>query len=104
MNTAEIRIDRVDNAWVDRGRAYEVFIDGKSRGHIRRGQQLEIEVDPGSQEIHLAIDWCRSPMLSIDAEAGSQYRFRCSPTHPLMLPYAITFGRSRYIRLERVER
>jgi hypothetical protein len=102
MDTARIRIDRVENAWVDRGRAYDVFVNGARRGSIGRGEQLEIEVDPGSQEVHLAIDWCRSPTLSIDAKSGSEYRLRCRPANPLMIPYAITLGRSRYIRLERI--
>jgi hypothetical protein len=102
MGTATFHIARVNNAWVDRGRAYEVFVNGKMRGSIRRGEQLEIEVDPGSQDVHLAVDWCRSPILSFDAEPGSEYRLRCSPAHPLMIPYAIIIGHSRYIRLERV--
>jgi hypothetical protein len=102
MDPAKIQIDRVSNAWVDRGRAYEVFINGKSRGKVRRGEQIEIEVDPGSQDVHLAVDWCRSPTLTIDAKPGARSRLRCRPANPLMIPYTVTFGRDRYIRLESV--
>jgi hypothetical protein len=102
MDTAKIQIDRVANAWVDRGRAYEVFVNGKSRGNIRHGERLEIEVESGPQAICLAIDWCRSPTVSIDTEPGILYQLRCRPTPLLMVPYAITLGRSRYIRLERI--
>lgn len=100
MDSAKIQIDRVSNAWVDRGRAYEVFINGKARGKIRRGEQIEIDVDPGSQDVHLAVDWCRSPTLTIEVRPGGCSRLRCRPANPLMIPYTITFGRDRYIRLE----
>lgn len=102
MDLAEIQIDRVSNAWVDRSRAYEVFINGESRGRIRRGELFEIEVDPGSQNVHLAIDWCRSQTLTIDAKPGGRSHLRCRPANPLMIPYTITFGRDRYIHLESI--
>jgi hypothetical protein len=102
MDPAKIKIDRVSNGWVDRGRTYEVFINGISRGKLRRGEQIEVEVDPGSQAVHLALDWCRSPTLTIDLKPGDQSRFRCRPANPLLIPYTITFGRDRYIRLESV--
>jgi hypothetical protein len=102
MNPAMIQIDRVSNAWVDRGRAYEVFINGTSRGRIRRGEQVEIAVDPGPQDVHIAIDWCRSPTLRLDVKPGERPRLRCRPTNPLLIPYASTFGRDRYIRLESI--
>jgi hypothetical protein len=102
MDHAKIQINRVSNAWVDRGRAYEVFVNGKSHGKIRRGEQIEIEVDPGPQEVHLAIDWCRSPTLTVDAKPGSRPRLRCRPANPLLMPYVITLGRDRCIHLETV--
>jgi hypothetical protein len=102
MDSAKIQIDRVSNAWVDRGRAYEVFINGTSRGKLRRGEQIEIDVDPGPQDVHLAIDWCRSPTLTIDAKPGGRPSLRCRPANPLLIPFAITFRRDRYIRLEAV--
>ena len=102
MDPTKIKIDRVSNAWVDRGRTYEVFINGTSRGKLRRGEQVEVEVYPGPQAVHLALDWCRSPTLTIDLKPGDQSRLRCRPANPLLIPYTITFGRDRYIRLESV--
>jgi hypothetical protein len=100
MGGTKVQIDRVSNAWVDRGRAFEVFVNGASRGRLRRGEQIEIEVDPGPQDVHLVIDWCRSPTLTIDAKPGGRISLRCRPVNPLLIPIAITFWRDRYIRLE----
>lgn len=102
MDPARIQVNRASNAWVDRGRTYEVFVNGKSCGDLRRGEQIEIEVDPGSQDVHLAVDWCRSPTLTIEAKSGGRSRLLCRPANPLMIPYTITFGRDRYIRLESI--
>jgi hypothetical protein len=101
MNSA-IQIDRVSNAWADRGRAYEVFINGTSRGTIRRGEHIEIEVDPGPQDVQMAIDWGRSPTMRVDVKPGGRPRLRCRPANPLLIPYMVTFGRNRYIRLESI--
>ena len=102
MDSAKIQIDRVSNAWVDRGRSYEVFINGTSRGKLRRGDQIEIDVESGHQAVHLALDWCRSPTVTIDLKPGDRSQLRCRPANPLLIPYAITFGRDHYIRLESI--
>lgn len=102
MSSPKIEIDRSDHGWVDRARAYEVFIDGISRGKIRHGERVELEVDPGPRSVQLAIDWCRSPAIMVNAAPEAPLRLSCRPSSLLRLPYAVTFGRKRYIHLESI--
>lgn len=61
-------------------------------------------VDPGPHEIHLRIDWTRSPTRSLQLKPGERATFACGPNASLLTTlYYITAGRDRYIRLERLE-
>jgi hypothetical protein len=63
---AEIQITR-KNGWVDRFRAYTVWIDGANVGKIRAGQNSAFEVEPGEHKIQLRIDWCGSRIVELTA-------------------------------------
>lgn len=67
------------------------------------GGELEIEVSPGKQELHLQIDWGRSRKLFFDLAEGEEARFQCAPRSAFAALYWSTLGRSRYVRLEQVE-
>lgn len=100
--SVSIRVRRASNWWADSLRAYEVVIDGCVAGRIRQGESHDFEVAAGSHEIFLKISWCRSEKLVLDLAAGQEAVVDCSARRLITGFYAITFGRSRYIKVTHV--
>ena len=53
--------------------------------------------------MQIAIDWTRSPALSLEVAPGQTIDLRCAPNtaHPILV--GITVGRGNYVRLWRAE-
>lgn len=66
-----IDVERIEGLR-DRARAYKVMIDGQEAGTVRHGQQESFQVTPGTHEVFLKIDWCRSPKLSVEVAGGQR--------------------------------
>lgn len=99
--TAFLNIERSDDGWVDRYRAYEVIVNGQKRADLRRGEQRTIEVGSGQIVVVVKIDWCSSHPLTIaEPEAGSELRIHCRPSNLMAALYSMVFARDNYIRLE----
>lgn len=101
MGRARIRIRRAAGGYVDRRRAYRVILDGTTTARIKHGESVTLETDAGHHELHLTLDWGRSPSLKLDLAPDKEVELRCRPNaHPLTALFWITFGRSRYIAIE----
>jgi hypothetical protein len=101
MSTIEVQ--REDRSWSDYLRSFNIVIDGKVVGGLYAGGSSAFEVPPGSHEVFLKIDWCRSEKLNIGLAPGEVVRFLCgSRANPLTIFYWITFGSSRYLALARI--
>jgi hypothetical protein len=109
---AEITLKRADGYRVDRRRAYRVFIDGRKVGDIKPGQTEVFEVSPGLHELQLKVDWTCSARLQTQTENGAQAKFVCKPRITdnkvsvmagFRALYWTTWGRKRYIDLQREE-
>jgi hypothetical protein len=101
---AAIHIDRQGGGYTDRARAYKVLVDGEERGTVKHGEGVEIEVEPGSHQVQMKIDWAGSPILETDLAEGERAEFTCAPNaSPLTAIFYAFFRRSNYIRLERSE-
>lgn len=98
--TGVIAVERALGGWRDYFRSYEVMLNGERRADLWRGEKTRIEVDPGAVEIFIQIDWCKSRLLQVNVEAGSEERLVCSPRSLWTTIYGITFGRNDYVRLE----
>jgi hypothetical protein len=100
-----IEITRGIQKWPDRLRAYKVVIDGQVAGALRQGNTISIPVEPGSHEVWIRIDWCRSPAVSLRLDPGKTARLECAPNAPRSLLYLIyiTIWRERYVSLKRVD-
>lgn len=85
MNASKIQIARAANRWVDRGRAYKVFINGETVGEVRRGESRSFEVPPGRHQLRLKIDWTSSNTLDCELGAGEEAMFRCCPSRPFFI-------------------
>lgn len=59
-----IRLAR-GNDYVDKFRAYNIFIDDVYRGDIKRNEVKEFEVATGEHIIYAKIDWGRSNKLCV---------------------------------------
>lgn len=98
--TAWLHIERASRGFVDCFRAYEVIVDGELRDEIRFGEKRTIEVDSGQVEVFMRIDWCRSRIVRMSLEPGSEQRRFCRPRSLLTAFHGFTLGRENYIQVE----
>lgn len=100
---ASVEVQRRPGGLTDHFRSYEVFIDGNVVGSVQPGDSLTREVPPGSHEVFLKVDWCRSEKLKVHLRSGETAKFRCVAQANILTGfYWITFGRHRYINLMQV--
>jgi hypothetical protein len=96
---AEIVIRR-PSAWGDKMRSYRIVVDGDHVGTVGENAEARIAVKPGRHTVRLKIDWCWSPPLEIDVDAGMQRTLECGPNaHPFLALVYITFLKNRYLWL-----
>jgi hypothetical protein len=105
---ATIVVERAATGFADRLRAYRVILDAVEVGRVRRGESLRVETNAGEHQLHLAIAWCRSRSIALSLAGGAEVRFTVRPgvsgLKMLVAPFYMTIGRSKYIRLDLVER
>jgi rhomboid protease GluP len=58
-------------------RTYRIFVDGQETGKIRAGKAAEFEVTPGKHDIQIQLDWCRSPIFSVDIAENQTKSLEC---------------------------
>jgi hypothetical protein len=96
---AEIVVRRA-SAWGDKMRAYRIFINGENRGIVSENGETRIAVAPGRNVVRMKIDWCWSPAVDLDVEAGTVHALECGPNaHPLLALIYISFLKNRYLWL-----
>lgn len=100
--SAAIELRRVAGKWADRRRAYRVIVDGGEVGRLGNGESASFEVAPGSHELHLKIDWCRSERLALDLAPGETAVIECEARNPWQALYWVSFGCRRYVKLTRL--
>lgn len=72
MGTIWISRDRV---YADILRKYEVAVDGKTIGTLRRGETKEFNLKDGDHKLWLKIDWCRSNKVLFSIHGGETICF-----------------------------
>src|SRR5437867_1769407 len=82
--TAALEVRRRKGGWWDRFRAYEVVVDGTRIGEIRRDQSRTWNLEPGTHELHLEIDWCKSKSRMFTVKPGERIAFFCWPKSSLL--------------------
>jgi hypothetical protein len=68
----------------DRLRSYDVLVDGRRMGRVRRGQSATLIVDPGRHQIEVKIDWKKSAAVFLNAQPGETLYLECGPTGGLL--------------------
>lgn len=77
-------------------RSYRIVLDGETVGSVGRGETVVVETGPGLHELHLAVDWARSPSLELELEHADELIVRCWPhARPLLAWDFMTVGRGR---------
>ena len=87
----------------DRLRSYSILLDSKPVGKLVPAQTIELPVSEGPHSVQIAIDWARSPALSVDVAPGETVHLRCAPNTAQFGLYGATLGRKKYVRLWRAE-
>lgn len=82
--------------WRDLLRAYSIEVDGKQVGKVRRGEDLTVEVGPGTHRAQAAIDWARSPVCEVVTEVGGTTEVTVAPAGGV---FASLFRPKEYISL-----
>jgi len=94
------------HAYVDRLRAYQVFIDGSHVEQIADGEKKIYKLAPGSHEVTIRIDWCETKPTHFSVGVGETKNLGCGPNLDgvrfLMLPWYVTFGRHNYLWLKKL--
>ena len=94
----QIRFKRDAAVWQDKLRSYRILIDGKDVGSIGERAQVDVQVGPGKKKVQFKIDWCTSPVIEVNVQAGATETVTCGPnSHPLLALLYVTFLRKRYI-------
>lgn len=98
---ARIEIERA-RTLIDAARRYRVLLDGTECASLTTGETATFDVEPGTHTVQIAIDWGRSPTMTVDVPAGETERLVCRPRRNLLTSlYYATFGRDRYVALSR---
>lgn len=98
-----LRLNRT-RAYADKMRAYKVVVDGDVIGEIRNGESMGFDVAPGSHNLVLTIDWCRSREVPFEASSGVDVAFDLSPRARgwavLLSLYVVLFKRTDYVNIQ----
>lgn len=100
----EIAIKRLSDVRGDGYRTYRIYLDGRRVGKIRAGEELRLPISPGKHRLQLRIDWTASQKLEFEIGEDDGADFVCKPgwTTPWEAFKLMTWGRKRYINLQRV--
>jgi hypothetical protein len=82
-SVGKLEIVRPKRGSADLFRTYHVMVDGEDMGEVKRGHSRLLYITPGRHEVHVAIDWCRSPSIDIDVAAGETVELICWPKFPV---------------------
>jgi hypothetical protein len=85
-------------AYRDALRAYSVVVDGEHIGKVRNGESATFELEEGSHELRLFVDWVRSRPIRFEVRRGESRNFECEAGVRSVL-YDITIGRGDAIQL-----
>lgn len=99
-----IVVRRERGATRDIFRRYQVMIDGEMAAKVKRGRTVTLPVPPGSHEIFVRIDWCRSSSVEVNVRPGDVIEMSCEPAGPAAEGLRSVVGKAAasYIGLSRL--
>ena len=73
----EVSVYRDDADSYAQLRRYEVYVDGKRVGRLRRGELVNIPVAVGSHSVQVRISWCSSGEVPVEVGSGERVSLIC---------------------------
>jgi len=102
--SATFRLERTAQGYSDRLRGYTLILDGRKAGRVKRGQAIDLAIEPGSHSAVLRVDFCSSPTVTFAASPGEVVTYACRPGGSAWsLPLRVLFDRRNYVAIDRVE-
>ena len=102
---AHIAVSRSEDDAFGIARQLRVTIDGEPAGGVKHADRSVFEVEPGPRQVRVAMDWCSSEPVSVQAEAGQTIeldaRTRCA-SNPLMNALGVVAWPGRFFVVEPV--
>jgi hypothetical protein len=90
------------SAFLNRIRAYRVFVDHREVGKVKNGETTTFEVSSGKHVLSVKVDWARSAPLEVAVEAGGNVEVDCITSPDPVQIMRAGFGRpSTHLSLHR---
>lgn len=97
---AGLTVIRKRAVWGDLFRKYAVMVDGHKVAQLGNGDQASLDLSPGRHTLWVAIDWCRSPKITLDVAEDDDLVFTCGPNAtPLLTLLYVTVLCAQYLWL-----
>jgi hypothetical protein len=71
---ATLTVQRPGVTGIDRGRAYEIIVDGEPTGSVRPGRELSLALQPGQHVVRARLDWTGSADVPVHLGPGATVR------------------------------
>ena len=94
---------RRDKGYADKIRKYRILLDGVEVGRLAEGAVLREEISEGPHVVEARVDWCGSPPLQFDAQAGEQVvlvRSALRGWRVMLASFYLIFNRRGYLHIE----
>ena len=65
------------NAFIDKARAYQIFINGVEYSKIKNNDTVELSLEPGKYSIQLKVDWMTSNTINLILNHDEEIKFEC---------------------------
>lgn len=73
---ATLKVERPGATGIDRARAYEIIVDGETKGTVRSGRELSLALQPGRHTVRARLDWTGSEDYPVHLGPGATVRLR----------------------------
>ena len=88
--------------YVDKIRAYKIFLDGTEIGVIRQGESKQFPLQQGKHTLQLKIDWCTSKLVTFDL-TDKPITFECGSNNALKAGISAFLKPTDYMWLKKIE-
>ncbi len=96
--TGRLVVDRPNAIWGDRGRKYDILVDGALAGKVAPGGELVFDLAPGFHQVQARLGGTGSPPFGLTVIAGGYFRLRVDKAGATYERYR-RFSKASYLRL-----
>ncbi|MBI9054771.1 MAG: hypothetical protein JEY96_13190 [Bacteroidales bacterium] len=78
--------------WSNRARKFNIYVDGKLLDVIGHNEIKEFELDSGTHNVLLKVDWCSSPKMEFELNNDQSKSFEVSIFKLMRWVYPLLYG------------